>query len=70
MALHRGPGLLSTALVFFIATSALITPLAGLLAERFHLLPVAALGGALTVAALLAAVRAGRRKTPVSCPAS
>ncbi|WND39738.1 MFS transporter [Streptomyces sp. BB1-1-1] len=51
--MHRGPGLLSTALVFFIATSALITPLAGLLADRFRPLPVAAWGGALTVAALL-----------------
>ncbi|CQR59450.1 MFS transporter [Streptomyces leeuwenhoekii] len=51
--MQRGPGLLSTALVFFIATGALVTPLAGLLADRFRPLQVAAWGGALTVAALL-----------------
>lgn len=51
--MHRGSGLLSAALVFFVATSALITPMAGMLADRFRPLPVAAWGGALTVAALL-----------------
>ncbi len=51
--MHRGPQLLSTALVFFIAASAVITPLAGLLADRFRPLPVATLGGATTVAGLL-----------------
>jgi MFS transporter, DHA2 family, multidrug resistance protein len=33
--MYRGPQLLSTALVFFVAASAVITPLAGLLADRF-----------------------------------
>ncbi|MEU9678359.1 MFS transporter [Streptomyces parvus] len=51
--MHRGSGFLSAALVFFVATSALITPMAGMLADRFRPLPVAAWGGALTVAALL-----------------
>ncbi|MFQ6852979.1 MFS transporter [Streptomyces sp. 35M1] len=51
--MHRGSGLLSAALVFFVATSALITPMAGMLADRFRPLPVAAWGGALTAAALL-----------------
>ncbi|MFE9701514.1 MFS transporter [Streptomyces sp. NPDC006270] len=51
--MHRGSKLLSTALVFFVATSALVTPIAGMLADRFRPLPVAAWGGALTAAALL-----------------
>lgn len=51
--MHRAPGVLSTALVFFVAASAVITPLAGLLADRFRPLPVATWGAATTVAALL-----------------
>lgn len=51
--MHRAPGLLSTALVFFVAAGAVITPLAGLLADRFRPLPVATWGAATTVAGLL-----------------
>ncbi|MFW6725032.1 MFS transporter [Streptomyces sp. MAR4 CNY-716] len=51
--LGRSPELLGTAVGAFVVVSALVTPLAGMLADRFHPQSVAAGGGALTVLAMV-----------------
>ncbi|EFE79072.1 hypothetical protein K7395_02420 [Streptomyces filamentosus] len=50
--MHHGSGLLSAALVFCVATSALITPIAGMPADRSRPLPDVTWGNALKAAAL------------------
>ncbi|MFW6693145.1 MFS transporter [Streptomyces sp. MAR4 CNX-425] len=51
--LGRSPELLGTAIGVFVVVSALVTPLAGVLADRFDPRSVAAAGGALTVLAMV-----------------
>lgn len=61
--LRRGPGLLSTAVMCFVAGGAVISPLAGFLADRFRPLPVATCGAALMVGSLLPMLTLGPETT-------
>ncbi|GAA0384771.1 MFS transporter [Micromonospora gifhornensis] len=57
--LDDGPSVLGVAMLFFTAAASLVAPLAGLLADRYQPLPVAAAGVAMTVAGLLSMLTLG-----------